>query len=54
MKRYLEMIQVRRQDFNGKVMTIRAEDVVAIACLFQLTADEMAKRLIDIGVIRQA
>ncbi len=54
MKRYLEMIQIRRQDFNGKVLTIRAEDVVAIACLFQITADEMAKRLIDMGVIRQA
>jgi transcriptional regulator with XRE-family HTH domain len=52
MKRYLEMIQVRRQDFNGRVLTIRAEDVVAIACLFQLTADEMARRLIDVGVIQ--
>ncbi len=53
MKRYLEMIQVRRQDFNGRVLTIRAEDVVAIACLFQLTADEMARRLIDMGVLQQ-
>ena len=52
MKRYLEMIQVRRQDFNGRVLTIRAEDVVAIACLFQLTADEMARRLIDMGVLQ--
>ena len=54
MKRYLEMIQIRRQDFNGKVLTIRAEDVVAIACLFQLTAEEMAGRLIDMGVLKQA
>ena len=36
------MIQVHRQDFNGRMITIRAEDVRAIACLFGVTPDRWA------------
>ena len=28
--RYLSMIQVQRQDFNGRVLTVRADDVHTI------------------------
>lgn len=45
LRRYLGMIQVQRQDFNGRVLTIRAEDVRAIGCLFDTTADGMRHRL---------
>ena len=41
LRRFLSMIQVHRQDFNGRMITIRAEDVRAIACLFGVTPDAM-------------
>ena len=50
LRRYLGMIQVQRQDFNGRMLTIRADDVRAIACLFDLTADGMRRRLDDLGL----
>ncbi len=49
--RYLGMIQVQRQDFNGRMMTIRSEDVRAIACLFELSAEDMSKRLDELGLL---
>lgn len=50
LRRYLSMIQVQRQDFNGRMITIRHEDLKVLACLFELTAEEMAKRLEDLGL----
>lgn len=50
LRRYLGMIQVQRQDFNGRMLTIRAEDLRAIACLFELTSEAMGRRLDDLGL----
>jgi transcriptional regulator with XRE-family HTH domain len=50
--RYLGMIQVQRQDFNGKVLTIRSEDLRAIACLFETTTASMRRRLDELGLRR--
>jgi transcriptional regulator with XRE-family HTH domain len=50
LRRYLGMIQVQRQDFNGRMLTIRADDVRAIACLFDLSAEGMRHRLDDLGL----
>ncbi|HEX7166531.1 MAG TPA: transcriptional regulator [Acidimicrobiales bacterium] len=50
--RYLGMIQVQRQDFNGKVLTIRSEDLRAIACLFETTTESMRRRLDELGLRR--
>jgi transcriptional regulator with XRE-family HTH domain len=50
--RYLGMIQVQRQDFNGKVLTIRSEDLRAIACLFETSTDHMRRRLDELGLRR--
>ena len=50
LRRYLGMIQVQRQDFNGRMLTIRADDLRAIACLFDLSADGMRRRLDDLGL----
>jgi len=50
--RYLGMIQVQRQDFNGKMLTIRSEDLRAIACLFETTTDGMSRRLDELGLRR--
>ncbi len=51
LRRFLSMIQVHRQDFNGKMITIRAEDVRAIACLFGVTPDTMGARLDELGLL---
>ena len=48
--RYLSMIQVQRQDFNGRVLTVRADDVRAIACILDVEADQAARRLEDLGL----
>ena len=50
LRRYLGMIQVQRQDFNGRMLTIRGDDLRAIACLFDLSADGMRHRLDDLGL----
>ena len=50
LSRYLGMIQVQRQDFNGRVLTIRSEDLRAIACLFETSAEAMRRRLDELGV----
>src|SRR5665213_1088899 len=51
LRRFLSMIQVHRQDFNGRMITIRAEDVRAIACMFGITPDAMATRLGELGLL---
>ncbi|MHB1517536.1 MAG: helix-turn-helix domain-containing protein [Acidimicrobiales bacterium] len=51
LRRFLGMIQVHRQDFNGRMITIRAEDVRAIACLFGVTPDLMGSRLEELGLL---
>ncbi len=48
--RYVSMIQVQRQDFNGKVMTIRRDDLRALACLYEMTGEQLATRLNELGV----
>ena len=50
LSRYLGMIQVQRQDFNGRVLTIRQEDLRAIACLFETNAESMRRRLDELGL----
>src|SRR5687768_1220654 len=39
LNRYIGMIQLQRQDFNGQILTIRQEDLRAIACLFEATPE---------------
>lgn len=50
--RYLSTIQVQRQDFNGRVLTIRREDLRALAALFDVSPDEVRRRLDDLGLRR--
>ena len=50
LSRYLHTIQMQRQDYNGRVLTIRREDLRAIACMFELTPDSLRRRLDDLGV----
>ena len=50
LRRYLHQIQMQRQDYNGRVLTIRREDLRAIACIFELTPEGVRRRLDDLGV----
>lgn len=50
LRRYLSMIQVQRQDFNGRMITVRHEDLKVLACLFEFTVDEMVRRLEELDL----
>jgi len=50
LNRYLTMIQVQRQDFNGRVLTVRREDLRAIACILGVGVDSAGARLSDLGL----
>jgi transcriptional regulator with XRE-family HTH domain len=43
--RYLRMIQQARGDFNGKVLTIRADDLRAVAAMFDLSVEQVVRKL---------
>lgn len=45
LSKFLNMIQVQRQDFNGRMITIREPDLRAIAALFGVTPVAMLRRL---------
>ena len=53
LSRYLSMIQVQRGDFNGKVLTVRADDVRAIAVMLDVAIDDVRAYLEEIGVLFQ-
>ena len=50
MARFMRMIQVQRQDFNGRVLTIRRDDVQAIACILAVNVDSAVARLDHLGL----
>jgi transcriptional regulator with XRE-family HTH domain len=43
--RFVRMIQVQRQDFNGRVLTIRSDDKRAIAAMLDIPVDQVTSRL---------
>jgi transcriptional regulator with XRE-family HTH domain len=51
LQRYLTMVQLERQDFNGRVLTIRWDDLRVIGALFRRTASDMHRRLGELGVL---
>ncbi|MEX2292713.1 MAG: transcriptional regulator [Acidimicrobiales bacterium] len=48
--RYLSMVQVQRGDFNGRVLTVRRDDLRAIACMLDVTPDHVIGRLDSLGI----
>lgn len=48
--RYLAMIQVQRGDFNGRMLTIRRDDLRAVACLLDITPDAARGRLDELDL----
>ena len=51
LSRFTTAIQMQRGDYNGRVLTIREDDLMALALLYQTTADELSRRLTDWGLI---
>jgi len=43
--RFLTNIQVQRQDFNGKVLTIRASDVAVLSLLLDVSDGELVEQI---------
>jgi transcriptional regulator with XRE-family HTH domain len=43
--RFLRMIQVQRQDFNGKVITVRGDDTRAISAMLDVPVEQVGQRL---------
>lgn len=50
LSRFLGMIQVQRQDFNGRVLTIRGDDLRAVACILNVPVDGVRDRLEELGI----
>jgi transcriptional regulator with XRE-family HTH domain len=48
--RYLRMIQVQRQDFNGRVLTVRRDDLRAIACILDVSLERVTHHLDELGL----
>ena len=48
---YLELIRFQRGDFNEKVISIREEDLRAIACLYHTTPASLSDKWSEIGLI---
>ena len=51
--RYLTMIQVQRQDFNGRVITVRSQDLQALAAILGTGVDGVLQRLNSLGLTYQ-
>ncbi|MGH9068361.1 MAG: transcriptional regulator [Acidimicrobiales bacterium] len=51
LERYLASIEVQRQDFNGRVITIRRDDLRVIASLFERSPAEMLARLAELDLL---
>jgi transcriptional regulator with XRE-family HTH domain len=50
--RYLSLIQMQRGDFNGKVLTIRRDDVRVLAAILDQSPGGLIERLDDLGLRR--
>lgn len=52
LNRYIRTIQIQRQDFNGRMLTIRKDDVRALACILGVPTDRTLDRLDQLGLCR--
>jgi transcriptional regulator with XRE-family HTH domain len=50
--RYVESIQARRGDYNGRVLTVRAGDLATLAAVLDRDPDELQQRLSSVGIVR--
>ena len=50
LSRYAETIQLQRQDFNGRLLTIRRDDLRVLAAVLGRRTEELARRLDELGL----
>jgi transcriptional regulator with XRE-family HTH domain len=50
LSRYAATIQLQRQDFNGRMLTIRSDDVRVLAAVLGRRPDDLAARLDELGL----
>lgn len=49
--RYAAAIQSQRGDYNGKVLTIRSEDLRSLAVIYDLSPEDLTEQLVEWGVL---
>lgn len=50
LNRFVRAIQVQRQDFNGRMLTVRRDDARAIACILGVTPERTVDKLDQLGL----
>lgn len=53
LRRYCETIQVQRGDYNGRLLSIRGEDVRALAIIMDTTSDVLLEELRADGILTE-
>jgi transcriptional regulator with XRE-family HTH domain len=51
LRRFLSVVQIQRQDFNGQMITIRGEDLRIVSAMFGVTPEVMIQRLGELDLI---
>jgi transcriptional regulator with XRE-family HTH domain len=54
LRRYCETIQQQRGDYNRRVLSVRGEDLRAIAVIQEVTVDDLLAQLRDLGALADA
>lgn len=50
LQRYVNMVQMQRGDFNGRVLTIRGDDLKALASVLEQSPETLVSRLEALGL----
>lgn len=50
LSRYANMIQMARGDFNGRILTVRSDDVRTLSAVLDLTPEALTTRLDELGL----
>jgi transcriptional regulator with XRE-family HTH domain len=52
-RRYCESIQLQRGDFNRRVLSVRGDDVRALAVIHETSPEELVAELRELGVLQE-
>ena len=54
LRRYCESIQIQRGDFNRRVLSVRGDDLRALAVIQNVGPDDLLEQLRELGVLQEA
>ncbi len=54
LEQFVSLLQMQRGDFNGKMLTIRRDDVRVLAAVLDRSPQELIERLSELGLRRRA